>query len=653
MRNDIQFLRGVAVLIVVLYHAKTLSIPNGFLGVDIFFVVSGFLITSMILRDLDDKSFSFKQFYIRRARRLLPAAYSTLILTTLLSYELLTKSQWNDYIAQLIGAITFTANLVLPFQTGYFEAAAEGKPLLHIWSLSLEEQYYLLMPLFLSLLAVKWRGWFLAAGIIFSLFLCILFISFPFSYWRFPGIDSKMLAFYLLPTRAWELLIGSFVAWAMIRSPLLTIPSGVKSLAFAMLLIPIFYPFDNIHPRGGALIVVLATAIILIGRDNWLPSHWMISMVKRVGDWSYSLYLIHWPLFAFAQHAYLGIVPVYVMWLLLFLSLALAYLQYEFIEQRFRSKQQMDVLGDVKETYRWLIGSSVVMLLLAMPIIAGYKNDGAGYNDFQYIFRHNRGLNDSCAQGKIFVEPILACMTSNEPLVAVWGDSYAMHLLPGLKVAPVLGSSLVQITKSACAPILGVALINAKYDELWAQTCIDFNEKALKYIQDNQSIKYVILSSSFSGYFDDAQLQLFVDGKKVKKNGSIAVARMIKTIEELRRSGKRPIIVAPPPTTGFNIAACLERQVAGLMVLSRSDCNFLVADYKLFQRDIITALEKIEQLTAVDIVWLDEVICEEGICLTIVDGVYLYRDQGHLSVAGSELLIPLLNLTDQIIKIPH
>ena len=135
-RDDIQFLRGIAVLSVVIYHSNLGWLPNGFLGVDIFFVISGYLITKLIISDLNNHCFSFKSFYKKRARRLLPALYSTLICTSILSVFFLTYEQFNDYLQQFIGALTFSANLILPGQTGYFESAADGKPLLHIWSLS-------------------------------------------------------------------------------------------------------------------------------------------------------------------------------------------------------------------------------------------------------------------------------------------------------------------------------------------------------------------------------------------------------------------------------------------------------------------------------------------------------------------------------------
>lgn len=157
MRTDIQFLRGIAVLFVVLYHSGLGLLPEGYLGVDIFFVISGFLITKVIIEGLNENRFSFVEFYYRRAKRLLPALYSTLFFTTISGVFFLTQVQWSDYLDQLIGAITFTANFVLPGQTGYFEQASEGKPLLHIWSLSLEEQYYFLLPLFLFILPKRSR----------------------------------------------------------------------------------------------------------------------------------------------------------------------------------------------------------------------------------------------------------------------------------------------------------------------------------------------------------------------------------------------------------------------------------------------------------------------------------------------------------------
>ena len=153
MRRDIQVLRGIAVVVVVIYHGNLGVFEQGYLGVDVFFVLSGFLITTIILKQLENSQFSFSQFYLRRAKRLLPALYCTLAFTTLGSLLLLTTLQWQEYLNQLISALTFTENMLLPSQTGYFESTSEGKALLHIWSLSLEEQYYFVLPISLYFLS--------------------------------------------------------------------------------------------------------------------------------------------------------------------------------------------------------------------------------------------------------------------------------------------------------------------------------------------------------------------------------------------------------------------------------------------------------------------------------------------------------------------
>jgi len=642
IRPDIQFLRGIAILAVLIYHAELIPLSGGYLGVDIFFVISGYLITSIILRDLSANQFSFFQFYARRAKRLLPAAYCTLIFVTLLSFKVLTESQWDDFIKQLIGTVTFTANIVLPFQTGYFETTAVEKPLLHTWSLSVEEQYYLFIPLILFVIQPKWHFAALVMGALFSLLICIIFVSFPFSYWRLPSIDSQTAAFFLLPMRAWEMLAGSILAWLMIHAAHFKLPNIAKFLAFLLIFLLCAFPIDSVHPRENAVLVVIATAIIIAGKSDWLPQNRLTQAIAKIGDWSYSLYLIHWPLFALSRGAYLGEAPKHIKLLLICISILLAYLQYEYVEQRFRYGWQTNKT----KTFKWLTAATCLVIIAPMvgTVVRGLNSP----IKLEYMRMLNSGLKEVCADGKVFSNQ-KECETADQPIYAVWGDSYSMHLIPGLKQEKTIGNSMIQITKAACAPILGVASIDSNYNETWAESCLAFNEKAINFIQNSQSIKYVIMGSPYSGYFDYGDLTLFSDGKKIIGDRTMAVEQMITTIERLQAFGKKPILVAPPPRAGFNIGECWERKNAGLLVLGRSDCNFLIEEYHSYQSGIIDGLNEVRSRTNVDVVWFDKIICKDGVCQTLLaDGTSIYKDGGHLTVSGSEWTVPNLGLATLI-----
>jgi peptidoglycan/LPS O-acetylase OafA/YrhL len=317
IRADIQALRGWAVALVVLYHAGLPGLPGGYLGVDLFFVLSGALITGLIRDAVDAGQFRCRDFYLRRARRLLPAALVTLTATTLAAAWVLDAPEWVDFRDQLAGTLAFSANWVLWSQTGYFEGAAELKPLLHMWSLALEEQYYLLLPpLLLALPRGHWRGAMLALTAV-SALLC--------------GAASRFdpsAAFYTLPCRAWELGLGSCVALApgggaganptLVQRHLLRVTACAVLAGVPLLTLP------GPHPGWGAVWVAGATAVLLrwpplqaglpagglpsgpAGRAVAALRRTAASLLVGLGNRSYSLYLVHWPLFALLHNASLG-----------------------------------------------------------------------------------------------------------------------------------------------------------------------------------------------------------------------------------------------------------------------------------------------------------------------------------------------------------
>lgn len=406
IRIDIQALRGVAIILVIAYHSDIGIVEAGYLGVDIFFVISGFLITGIIKCAIEGNRFSYTEFYFRRAKRLLPAAYVTILLTATISPFFLNSRELQDLNAQVLGAITFTANLVLLMQSGYFAGAADLKPLLHIWSLSLEEQYYFLLPIFLAVLPIRyWRN-----GTV-TIFMCSAALC-------FLGLHFKPeWTFYLLPTRAWELAIGSMIAlgvfegsFARFTARLLYWPS------WALLIVVPAFPSGLPHPGLDALIVCFATAVIIIRKHPNISSFPGVAQVAKVGNMSYSLYLAHWPPMAFLKNAAVGPIPIQYSIFTTLIGVAIGSLLYFLVE---RPIQRMDFRPSKRVT-PFVIGTTLIVALVPYAISTITHPS----IDLAHERRPNDGFGAICASEPNFT-PRQECMDSDNPTLLVWGDSYA------------------------------------------------------------------------------------------------------------------------------------------------------------------------------------------------------------------------------------
>ena len=336
-RRDIDGLRAIAVLLVVGYHAAPRWIPGGFVGVDVFFVISGFLITGIIVRDVGAGKFSFAGFYARRCRRILPALAIVLAAVWLIGWRTLLSTEFDELGRDLVAAATFTTNIVLWHQAGYFATAAAFKPLLHLWSLGVEEQFYLVWPALL-VYAMR-RGLSLRCSIAIAALLSFVLNAFA------SGHHAE-LTFYLLPTRFWELLIGAWLvpvcglagSVAIRRAAISQTIAGlaVAAIVGSALLVDSAAPFPGWR---AAIPAVSAAALIAVGRDAWLGRVALSSRIPvLIGLISYPLYLWHWPLLSFARITEEHNVAPSIRAGLVALSFTLAWLTWKFIERPVREQ---------------------------------------------------------------------------------------------------------------------------------------------------------------------------------------------------------------------------------------------------------------------------------------------------------------------------
>jgi peptidoglycan/LPS O-acetylase OafA/YrhL len=337
-RREVDGLRALAVLPVILFHAGFQTFSGGFVGVDVFFVISGYLITSIIVDERKSGTFTFANFYERRARRILPALFIVMLTCLPFAWFWLLPEDMRSFARSLAAVTVFSSNILFWRQSGYFDASAELTPLLHTWSLAVEEQYYVFFPIFLILV------WNMGRRIIFTMLAIIAVASLLLAQWASYALPSA--AFFLLPTRGWEILIGALAAFYLAegyRWPLRPLASEVGAcIGFAMLCYSVIEfdqqtPFPSAYTLmpviGTALIILCATEVTLIGK---LLGH---RILVGIGLISYSTYLWHQPLFAFARHRSVEAPGTLLLCALIAAAIAMAFLSWRYVEMPFRSKR--------------------------------------------------------------------------------------------------------------------------------------------------------------------------------------------------------------------------------------------------------------------------------------------------------------------------
>jgi len=629
-RREIDGLRAVAVAPVILWHAGVKAVGGGFIGVDVFFVISGYLITGLIVSEREAGTFTLARFYERRARRILPALLLVVACFVPFAWAWAPIGQLNGYGRSLAAVTAFISNYVFMGSSGYFVAIGEEKPLLHTWSLAVEEQYYLIFPVLLLML---WRlgrrriVGALAIGAALSFGLAELY-----------ALRGDGDGFYLLPTRAWELLIGALAALTPHdpRAPADRWRQGLSLAGLAAIVVSVF-AFDPAmaFPSVYALLPTLGAAAILLSAT---PGTWVNRLLSSapfvgLGLISYSAYLWHQPVFVFARLRHVHAVPALTMAGLIALTLLLATLSWRFVETPFRDRDRIST----RRLIATLAPASLALLLVGLgiqqvahrspPPPLPFRNPTLA--TIERRFAPNTGLSPACDQGGAY-ETKPQCQSGPTPTLMIWGDSYAMHLVGGIAAANP-GRALVQATRSACGPILGLSPLGGKLDEAFAARCFAFNQAVLAYLATQPQIVDVVLASPFQEYLDSHVRLATPEGPRPPEAAYVA-ERLTATVRAIEALGKRATIVAPPPASGENIGECLEK--AALLGVPVATCDFSLDVERAHDAGVSALLRAIEA-EGIRVVWLRDQLCRQDLCPASADGVYLYRDAGHLSFEGS------------------
>jgi peptidoglycan/LPS O-acetylase OafA/YrhL len=633
-REDIDWLRAIAVLSVVAFHFETKGIYGGFVGVDIFFVISGFLITGIIQAEVARDDFSFARFYERRVRRLLPALYVMVAATAIPTFHYLLASERAEFFRSVAAVVTFTSNIFFWLQSGYFDHAAVEKPLLHTWSLAVEEQFYLALPL------VMWVVLRLARGnrIVLPATLGALAVaSFGLSV-ALMRSGASANAFFMSPPRAWEFLVGSFVAlegFPTLRHPM------AQQIARGAALILMAIPILSLRPGPGfpglnALLPCVGAAMFIwsgIGVKNQVHARYSpLHVVRFFGRISYSLYLWHWPLFTFARFAKSSLVLSAADTAGLFvLTVAVSYLSWRFVEQPFRSR----TLAPTR-TAAFRLGAAGTIVLLAASVGAlgldrmlpdrdrlAEKLDA--YNAYDTTAVYRDGTCFSPADG-VFGEACLG-IAAGKTNVLLWGDSFAAHYFYGLnKLTDPSTTNIMQATQAACMPSFDA-------DAQFHSTCRRFAAEMRTFLAGHK-VELVIMSADWLEY-----------GRSPRFGGMIADIR--KTVAQLNAEGAPVVLLGPSVQFRTRLPSMLIR--ARLRGADARADDVVLPDIFAVDQAMHAALPASANFSYVSVV---DAVCPERQCpLMVGEGVPLAIDHAHLTAEGSvhvmEQLLPMLEIGKQ------
>ena len=636
-RPDIDGLRAFSIISVVIYHAFPTVLPGGFIGVDIFFVISGYLISNIILRDLDSASFSLAHFYRRRVQRIIPALLLVLLFSLAAGALVLLPFEYANLGKHTAAGSAFIPNIVYWTESGYFDTESKLKPLLHLWSLGVEEQFYLAWPLLL-LLASRVR---LKPQ---HLLIPLMLLSFA------AGIaitGDRAASFYLPQFRAWELLAGALLAWLQLnghrlsssRTAFVTASAGLVLMCLATLLIN-----RQVHFPGWWALLPVTGAVMVIAAGYSSPINRLLGhpLLVFIGKISFPLYLWHWPLLSFARIMETGEPSLIIRCAAVALSLLLAWLSYRLVEIPLRYHPGRWVPA-LLLTALFGLGAAglLVMRLEGVPQRTADINPLVSTFYWQELGLHTR---DDCTSQ--FEVPGRCLSDGKVPQIAVVGDSHSTNTFFALAHHyRDSAAGVVRLGKGGCPPLYNVQISDGGNRD----HCLAVTNGNLDWVLANPNIHKVFLSSMGPMYVNPGQKRYQMhstEAPTLVDNGAIFAAGLEGSVARLLAAGKEVVVVIDWPALGFDPQACVNTRPLRLSSFMPIPCETTrkrhdqrTALYRSLLQDFASRQPGIK-------FWVtSEFFCDEQRCRGALDGRILYRDRSHLSMEGSHLLGESMELT--------
>ncbi|MET3106067.1 peptidoglycan/LPS O-acetylase OafA/YrhL [Oxalobacteraceae bacterium GrIS 2.11] len=668
-RPDIDGLRAIAVLSVVFYHAFPNWIGGGYIGVDIFFVISGYLISTIIFENLDRKTFSFSEFYMRRVKRIFPALSLVLIVCYGFGWFALLADEFKQLGKHVAAGAGFVSNFVLWSEAGYFDISAEKKPLLHLWSLGIEEQFYIVWPFLL------WLAW----KIRFNLWVTITSVAFVSFFLNIYFVHHDIVStFYSPQTRFWELICGSMLAWltlyrnGVLKNAELRIGERLTAAINFVTQKKHTVSSTNVFSMVGLLLLVLGT--LGMNKDLSFPGMWavipvlgaMLIIAAGSGAWcnqtilsnplfvwfgkiSFPLYLWHWPLLSYVRIIEASFPNAYIRLGAVGLAIMLAWLTYRLVETPIRLSSRNEIAAPILASLMVVVG------------LAGYATYlGEGLPDRAILRGLEKpvgrlGEDDTSLHAKCLAnyglvsENIRFCRLSGglDPHIAIIGDS--------------LGASMFQaLSDNLAAQRTGLLMIGGRlFVNVGTYPDVDPGEinvykggiEATNFVANNKSIKTVLMFTRGSFFMNGNWNFFLIDNPEIKDRKKVFEIGLRETLNVLVKNQKRIIFVLEFPEMNFDPLTCSNERPFRLFSTAKSvNCSILKKDFDLRQkvyRDVVSAvLADYPQVTVFD---PSSSLCDKQYCYAKIGEEVLYGDPSHLSYAGakriSSQLVDVLNGT--------